>query len=84
MVNLRAGAYKLVTKSEAILLPAAILGSSKTKKRKTIFNRVKITIIFHKPMTVEEYGTMNTTEIGEHVMNLIHEDVNAYEIKNTH
>lgn len=84
MVNLRAGAYKLVTKSEAILLPAAILGSSKTKKRKTIFKRVKITIIFHKPMTVEEYGTMNTTEIGEHVMNLIHEDVNAYEIKNTH
>lgn len=83
MVNLRAGAYKLVTKSEALLLPAAILGSSKTKKRKTLFSRVKITLIFHKPMTPMEYGNMNTTEIGEHVMEMINKDVLEYENKSS-
>lgn len=38
MVNLRAGAYKLATKSGAYLLPAAILGSSQTKKEKQSSN----------------------------------------------
>lgn len=84
MVNLRAGAYKLVTKSEALLLPATIIGSSQTKKRKTIFKRVKVTVVFHKPLTHEEYGKYNTTEIGKMVMNMTHEDILAYEQKDTH
>lgn len=84
MVNLRAGAYKLVTKSEALLLPATIIGSSNTFKRRTIFQRVKMTIIFHKPITPEEYGNYNTTEIGQMVMNLVHEDIEQYETKRTH
>ena len=79
MVNLRAGAYKLVTKSEALLLPATIIGSSNTKKRKTFLKRVKITIIFHKPLSKEEYASMNTTELGQWVMDLVHEDLKQYE-----
>ena len=83
MVNLRAGAYKLVMKSGALLLPATIIGSSNTKKRKTFLKRVRITIIFHQPMPEEEYNKFNSTELGNHVMNMINEDIVKYE-KNHH
>lgn len=79
MVNLRAGAYKLVMKSEALLLPATIIGSSNTKKRKSFLKRVKITIIFHQPISKEEYASMNTTELGQLVMDMVHEDLKKYE-----
>lgn len=79
MVNLRAGAYKLVMKSGALLLPATIIGSSNTKKRKTILKRVNITIIFHKPISEEEYSVLNTTELGNLVMEMVNEDVLQYE-----
>ena len=79
MVNLRAGAYKLVMKSGALLLPATIIGSSNTKKRKTLLRRVKITIIFHKPMPEEEYNQYNSTELGNMVMNMVNEDIIKYE-----
>lgn len=79
MVNLRAGAYKLVMKSGALLLPATIIGSSNTKKRKTIFKRVNITIIFHKTIPEEEYSLLNSTELGNHVMNMVNEDIIKYE-----
>lgn len=81
MVNLRAGAYKLVTKSGALLLPATIIGSSNTYKRKTLLKRVRITIIFHEPMSKEEYDKYTTTEIGQKVMELVHEDIQHYEKK---
>ena len=83
MVALRAGAYKLVTKSGVLLLPATIIGSSNTYKRKTILKRVTMTIVFHKPMTEEEYGKYNTTEIGQQIMKFVHEDIERYEKKCT-
>lgn len=82
MVNLRAGAYKLVTKSGALLLPVTILGSSNTKKRKTIFKRVNITLIVHKPLNKDEYMDYNTTELGNMVINLVNEDIKLYEKNN--
>ncbi len=79
MVNLRAGAYKLVTKSEALLLPVTILGSSKIKKRKNLFKSLTVQIIVHKPLSKEEYESQTTTELGEYVMNMINKDVLAHE-----
>ncbi|MDE7106256.1 MAG: 1-acyl-sn-glycerol-3-phosphate acyltransferase [Anaeroplasmataceae bacterium] len=79
MVNLRAGAYKLVMKSGALLLPATIVGSSMTKKRRTLFHRVRITIIFHKPIEETEYSQYNTTELGNYVMELVNKDIENYE-----
>lgn len=76
MVNLRAGAYKLVTKSEALLLPVSINGSSKIKS-KSIFSRVKVNVIIHKPITKEEYETKTTTEIGNMVQDLLNDDLHA-------
>lgn len=81
MVNLRAGAYKLVTKTGVLLLPATIIGSSYTKKRKSIFNRVNITIIFHKPISKEEYENLNTLEIGQIVYDMINADIQKYETR---
>lgn len=81
MVNLRAGAYKLVTKSGAYLLPATILGSSQTKKRKTLLKRIHVKVIFHKPLSAQEYEPYNTTELGKMVMEIIHQDIVAYEQK---
>lgn len=74
MVNLRAGAYKLVTKSEALLLPVTIVGSSSLKKRKLLFRRVRVEIIIHKPISKEEYLQYNTSEIGQMVMDIINND----------
>lgn len=79
MVNLRAGAYKLATKSGAPILPATIIGSSNTKKRRTILKRVHIKVIFHEPILEEDYRDVNTTELGTKVMQLVHEDIVKYE-----
>ena len=74
MVNLRAGAYRLVTKSEALLLPVSIIGSSKIRTKKFL-KRTLVKVIIHKPFTKEEYENLNTTEIGNMVQNLLNEDL---------
>lgn len=79
MVNLRAGAYKLVTKSEALLLPVTILGSSRIKKRKNLFKSLSVRVIIHEPLLKEDYENLTTTELGELVMNMINKDVMTYE-----
>lgn len=76
MVNLRAGAYKLVTKSEALLLPVTIIGSSRLKNRKLLLRRIKVEIIIHKPITSEEYLPLTTQEIGQKVIDIINGDIN--------
>ena len=75
MVNLRAGAYKLVTKTEVLLLPCTIIGSNGYSKRKSIFKRVRVKVIYHKPITSEEYMKYNTTEIGNMVMEIIKTEI---------
>lgn len=74
MVNLRAGAYKLVTKSGAKLLPVSIIGNTKMKKR-SVFRKAKVKVIVHKPMNEQDYKDMNTTQLGTIVQNIINEDI---------
>ena len=76
MVNLRAGAYKLVTKSEALLLPVSINGSSKIKNKK-LFERTIINVVIHKPITKDEYENLTTTEIGNMVQDLLNNDLHV-------
>ncbi len=78
MVDLRAGAYKLITKTDALLLPATIIGSSKIKGRKH-FKKIKIKIIFHQPISKETYSSMNTNEIGTMVQEIINRGVHDYQ-----
>ena len=77
MVNLRAGAYKLATKSGAKILPCAIVGSSQIKKKRRI-SRKNVTVIFYKPIDKEEYSSMNTTEIGLMVEDIINNGIKNY------
>jgi len=74
MVSLRAGAYKLVTKGQATILPVSIIGSSEISKRKR-YKRKDIKIIIHKPIKYEEFKDMNTNEIGIKVEDIINNGV---------
>lgn len=77
MVNLRAGAYKLATKSGAKIIPCAIVGSSHIKSKRRI-KRKNVTVIFFKPIDKEEYQNMNTTEIGLMVEEIINNGIKEY------
>ena len=77
MVNLRAGAYKLATKSGAVILPCAIIGSSKIKQNRRI-SRKNVTVVFLKPIHKEEYEKLNTTEIGLMVEDIINNEIKNY------
>ena len=80
MVSLRAGAYKLAMKAEAPIIPVAIMGSSEIAKKKR-FEKKHIHIIFHKPISKEEYKDKNTQEIGTFVEEMINEDIRNYDEK---
>lgn len=75
LLPFRDGAFKLVTKSEAKLLPCTIVGATGFYKRKSIFKRVKVKIIYHKPISFEEYKDLNTTEISSMVGNIIRKEL---------
>ena len=77
MVNLRAGAYKLVTKTGAAIVPCAIVGSSHIKGQSR-FKTKRITVVFFKPILKEEYQDMNTTNIGLMVEDIINEGIKNY------
>ena len=77
MVNLRAGAYKLATKSGAMILPCSIIGSSQIKSNRRI-KRKDVTVIFYKPISKEEYQSMNTTEIGLRVEEIINSGIKEH------
>ena len=83
MVDLKPGAYKLAVKAEAPILPISIIGNSKVHEKK-FFQRKNIKVIFHKPITYEEYKDMNTTQIGEMVFEIINNGIiNEQNKKNT-
>lgn len=74
MVNLRAGAYKLATKSEAKIVPISIIGSSESSKVKR--NKKKnIKLIIHPSISNEEYKGLNTTDLGHMVENIINKGI---------
>lgn len=76
MVELRAGAYKLVTKTGVPLLPATILGTSKLKYRKH-FKRLHAKIIFHAPIYAKDYENLTTQEIGMMVQEIVNDTVRS-------
>ena len=75
VLKAKEGSFKLVTKTEVPLLPCTIIGSDAYSKRKSIFKRVKVKVIFHKPIFSDEYMQYNTTEICNQVMDIIKEDL---------
>ncbi len=74
MASLRAGAYKLVTKTNATILPVSIIGSSEISKKKR-YKRKNVKIIIHNPIKNEEIKGKNTNEIGLLVEQIINDGV---------
>lgn len=74
MVSLRAGAYKLVTKSQATILPISIIGSSEISKKRR-FRRKNVKVVIHKSIKYDEFKDMNTNEIGLKVEEIINKGV---------
>ena len=75
MVNLRAGAYKLATKSEAKIVPISIIGSSESSKVKRNV-RKNVKLIIHPSISKEEYKDLNTTDLGHKVESIINKGIN--------
>lgn len=71
MVALKPGAYKLATKSEAVIQPIAIIGSSKLAKRKLLKPFAKVVVRFLPPITPSDYKDLNTHEIGHKVLEMV-------------
>ena len=74
MVSIKPGAYKLATKSEAIIQPMAIIGASKIDARKFYQPFITITVRFLPCITPEEYKDLNTHELAYKVLHMVNEN----------
>ena len=72
IVEYRAGAYKLATKSSAPIVPVTIINSAMVKHR-TPFRRTKLKVVVHKPVYKEQYENKNTHEIGDEIKEIINQ-----------
>lgn len=73
-VDVKPGAYKLATKPGIPIVPVTILNSH-TICTKGLFQKHKVTIVFHKPIYKEEYESLNTIELGNLVEGIINSAV---------
>ena len=71
MVSIKPGAYKLATKSEAVIQPMALIGTAEISKHKFFQPAVTVTVRVLKPITYEEYKSMSTHEIAYHIVDII-------------
>ena len=71
MVSIKPGAYKLATKSDAVIQPIAIIGNSKICKRKWYQPRVRVIVRFLQPINPEDYKDLNTHEIAYKVVEAV-------------
>ena len=70
MVAMRAGAYRLATKTESNLLPITILGTTHIKHRAP-FRKTKIEVIIHPLVPFETIKHKKTAEIADDMFNII-------------
>lgn len=71
MVSTKPGAYKLATKSEAVIQPLAIIGGSKVSQHKFLQPLITVTVRVLPAIPFEEYKTLNTHEIAYHIVDII-------------
>ena len=73
MVSIKPGAYKLATKSDAVIQPIALINSSKIATKKW-WQRVEVIVRFLPAITPEEYKDLNTHEIAYKVLDLVNQN----------
>ena len=74
MVSIKPGAYKLATKSDAIIQPMAILGASKVDSRKFFDPIITVTVRFLPFITPEDYKDLNTHELAYKVLHAVNDN----------
>lgn len=73
MVAIKAGAYKLAIKSEAVIQPMVLIGASKISEHKFYQKPVEVTVRILPPLTYDDYKDLNTHEIAYKVLHLVNE-----------
>lgn len=74
MVDLKAGAYKIATKPEVLIVPVSLIGC-KDIKHKGFFKVKKTTIIIHKPIPFQEYKDYNSQDLGLKVGTIVNNGI---------
>ena len=69
------GTFRPAIKAHATILPAALWGSYRVLKTKPQFKRYPVYVSFLKPITPEEYASLNTSDLAELTRNMIQEEV---------
>lgn len=77
MVAMRAGAYKLAIKAEAPIVPITLIGTTDVKHRAP-WRSTKIKVIIHEPIYKETYQGLSTTELADHVMQLVNQTIKIH------
>lgn len=74
MVDLKAGAYKIATKPEVLIVPVSLIGC-KDIKHTGLLKRKNTTIIIHKPIPYEEYKDYNSQDLGLKVGTIVNNGI---------
>lgn len=73
MVAVKPGAYKLASKSEAVIQPLVLIGNSKVSNHKFLQPRVTVTVKILPALNYDDYKDLNTHEIAYKVLELVNE-----------
>lgn len=77
MVAMRAGAYKLATKADAPIVPITLIGTTDVKHRAP-WRATTIKVIIHEPIYKSDYERLSTTELADHVMQLVNQTIKVH------
>lgn len=77
LIEFKAGAFKVAIKSKKPLVPVTILKPNKADRKFFPFP-IPVKVIIHKPIPYEEYQTMNTQELSNHVKSIIRRPIDEY------
>ena len=69
------GTFRPAIKSGVTILPAAIWGTYRVLKMKPQFKRYPVYVSFLKPITKEEYASLNTSDLAEITRKMIQKEI---------
>ena len=69
------GTFRPATKAKVTILPAAMYGTFRVLKLKPQFKKYPVYISFLKPITPEEYVSLNTSDLAEITQKMIQKEI---------
>lgn len=68
------GSYKIALKAKCDIIPVTCINSNKIGKNAP-FRKTKVKVIFHKPITYDEYKDMQTIDLEKMIRDIINEPI---------